>query len=554
MIKTTTRKWIRLSMLLSALVSQSVLADTLYVNNVKGRTLNADGKLVSFTSILIEDGKVKSLDPTHDNVKADRTLDGRGVFLLPGLIDAHGHLLGLGANLLEVNLRESTSAGDAAARVKSYALANPNQFWITGRGWNQELWSDKAFPSAADLDSIISNKPIWLTRVDGHAGWANTKALELAGITATTPSPAGGLIAKDSNGQPSGILVDNAMALVEKHIPKADASVYTNQLNAAGEHLLSLGITSMHDAGIDQSVYEFYLAQAAKGQLPLRVYAMLSATDPNLKMMLGNGLVRSHDDMLFVRSVKAYGDGALGSRGAALIKPYSDAPRTHGLLLTQPEDMDELFTTVLGAGFQLNYHAIGDRANRLALDAFERTFKTIDADHLRHRIEHAQVINVDDINRFVTLGILPSMQPTHATSDMNMAVARIGKRRMAGAYAWKTLLESGIPLPLGSDFPVELANPFYGLHAAVTRQNRDNQPVKGWYEHEALTIEQAFKGFTLDAAYGGHMEDNIGSLVPGKWADFILVDQDIFAVPAQDIWKTQVIQTWLAGEKVFDAN
>ena len=554
MIKTTTRKWIRLSMLLSALVSQSVLADTLYVNNVKGRTLNADGKLVSFTSILIEDGKVKSLDPTHDNVKADRTLDGRGVFLLPGLIDAHGHLLGLGANLLEVNLRESTSAGDAAARVKSYALANPNQFWITGRGWNQELWSDKAFPSAADLDSIISNKPIWLTRVDGHAGWANTKALELAGITATTPSPAGGLIAKDSNGQPSGILIDNAMALVEKHIPKADASVYTNQLNAAGEHLLSLGITSMHDAGIDQSVYEFYLAQAAKGQLPLRVYAMLSATDPNLKMMLGNGLVRSHDDMLFVRSVKAYGDGALGSRGAALIKPYSDAPRTHGLLLTQPEDMDELFTTVLGAGFQLNYHAIGDRANRLALDAFERTFKTIDADHLRHRIEHAQVINVDDINRFVTLGILPSMQPTHATSDMNMAVARIGKRRMAGAYAWKTLLESGIPLPLGSDFPVELANPFYGLHAAVTRQNRDNQPVKGWYEHEALTIEQAFKGFTLDAAYGGHMEDNIGSLVPGKWADFILVDQDIFAVPAQDIWKTQVIQTWLAGEKVFDAN
>lgn len=423
MIKTTTRKWIRLSMLLSALVSQSVLADTLYVNNVKGRTLNADGKLVSFTSILIEDGKVKSLDPTNDNVKADRTLDGRGVFLLPGLIDAHGHLLGLGANLLEVNLRESTSASDAAARVKSYALANPNQFWITGRGWNQELWSDKAFPSAADLDSIISNKPIWLTRVDGHAGWANTKALELAGITATTPSPAGGLIAKDSNGQPSGILIDNAMALVEKHIPKADASVYTNQLNAAGEHLLSLGITSMHDAGIDQSVYEFYLAQAAKGQLPLRVYAMLSATDPNLKMMLGNGLVKSHDDMLFVRSVKAYGDGALGSRGAALIKPYSDAPRTHGLLLTQPEDMDELFTTVLGAGFQLNYHAIGDRANRLALDAFERTFKTIDADHLRHRIEHAQVINVDDINRFVTLGILPSMQPTHATSDMNMAVA-----------------------------------------------------------------------------------------------------------------------------------
>ena len=552
MIKTTKWKWRCLAALGALLVSTSSYAETVLVTNIKGKTLNKTGDLVSFSSMLIDDGKVVSLNPNPNN--ADTVIDGQGNYLLPGLIDAHGHLLGLGANLLEVNLRDSTSAEDAVKSVQEYVFANPNQAWITGRGWNQELWSDKAFPTAADLDSAIKNKPVWLTRVDGHAGWANSKALELAGITPDTPSPAGGLIAKDSEGNLTGIVIDNAMALIEKHIPKADATVYSNQLNAAGQHLLSLGITSMHDAGVDQSVYEFYLAQAAQSKLPLRVYAMLSATDPNLKMMLGNGIVRSSDDMLFVRSVKAYGDGALGSRGAALIKPYSDAPRTHGLLLTQPEDMDELYTTVLGSGFQLNYHAIGDRANRLALDAFERTFKTIDADHLRHRIEHAQVINVDDIKRFVALGILPSMQPTHATSDMNMAVARIGKNRMAGAYAWKTLLESGIALPLGSDFPVELANPFYGLHAAVTRQNRENQPVKGWYEHEALTIEQAFKGFTLDAAYGGHMEDTIGSLEPGKWADFILVDQDIFSVPASDIWKTHVIQTWIAGNKVFDAN
>ena len=552
MIKTTKWKWRCLAALGALLVSISSYAETVLVTNIKGKTLNKTGDLVSFSSMLIDDGKVVSLNPNPNN--ADTVINGQGNYLLPGLIDAHGHLLGLGANLLEVNLRDSTSAEDAVKSVQEYVFANPNHPWITGSGWNQELWSDKAFPTAADLDSAIKNKPVWLTRVDGHAGWANSKALELAGITPDTPSPAGGLIAKDSEGNLTGIVIDNAMALIEKHIPKADATVYSNQLNAAGQHLLSLGITSMHDAGVDQSVYEFYLAQAAQSKLPLRLYAMLSATDPNLKMMLGNGIVRSSDDMLFVRSVKAYGDGALGSRGAALIKPYSDAPRTHGLLLTQPEDMDELYTTVLGSGFQLNYHAIGDRANRLALDAFDRTFKTIDAGHLRHRIEHAQVINVDDIKRFVALGILPSMQPTHATSDMNMAVARIGKNRMAGAYAWKTLLESGIALPLGSDFPVELANPFYGLHAAVTRQNRENQPVKGWYEHEALTIEQAFKGFTLDAAYGGHMEDTIGSLEPGKWADFILVDQDIFSVPASDIWKTHVIQTWIAGNKVFDAN
>ena len=243
----------------------------------------------------------------------------------------------------------------------------------------------------------------------------------------------------------------------------------------------------------------------------------------------------------------------MADTGAAMMKPYSDAPNEHGLLLTQPEDFKPLFEQVLGAGFQLNFHAIGDKANHLALNQFEESFKTVGGKALRNRIEHAQVVAVKDLSRFAGLGVLPSMQPTHATSDMNMAEDRVGKDRIKGAYAWKTFIESGIALPLGSDFPVELANPFYGLHAAVTRQDRHNQPVKGWHPEEALTIEQAFRGFTLDAAYAAHMEDTLGTLTEGKWADFLLIDQDIFSIDVKDIWKTNVLQTWVAGEKRYES-
>ena len=521
------------------------------VNNVKGYTLDEAGKRISFTNMVIEEGKVLALDVQPDNHHIDEVIDGEGKVMLPGLIDAHGHLLGLGANLLEVNLRDSKSAKHAASMVADYAFANTTQDWITGRGWNQELWSDRAFPRAQDLDNVVSDRPVFLTRVDGHAAWVNSKAMALAGITKDTPSPVGGEILKDSDGNPTGVFIDNAAALIEAYLPSASSEIYEQQLHAAGEHLLANGVTAMHDAGVNREVYDFYLKEAVEGDLPVRIYAMISATDPDLKTLLANGPIRDKEDFLSIRSVKAYGDGALGSRGAALLSPYSDAPHQHGLLLTQPQDMTPLFTTVIGAGFQLNYHAIGDKANHVALNEFEKTFAAIGGSELRNRIEHAQVIAPEDLARFAELDVLPSMQPTHTTSDKNMAEDRIGKDRMKGAYAWQTLLESGIPLPLGSDFPVELANPFYGLHAAVTRQDRNNQPVKGWYAHEALTLDQAFRGFTLDAAYAGHMEDTLGTLTPGKWADFILVDQDIFTIDKKDIWKTQVQATYIAGKNVY---
>lgn len=536
---------------LLSLMSTQLIAATL-IDNITGYTLTQKGELISFKQLLIDNGKVLALDPKTTPSDTTR-VDGRGKYLLPGLIDAHGHLMGLGDNLLLVDLRDATSEQDAAKKVAAYAFAHPDQTWISGQGWNQELWPDRAFPSAASLDKTLGSRPAWLTRVDAHAGWANSVALKLAGIDENTPDPVGGKIVRRPDGKPSGVLIDNAMSLVTDIMPQANAEQYAQQLEAAGNHLLSLGVTSMHDAGIEHRLYDFYLKRAAEGTLPIRIYAMISATDPLLADMLSNGYVNSKDDFLSIRSVKAYGDGALGSRGAALLAPYSDAPHQSGLMLTQPEDFASLFTQVISAGFQLNFHAIGDRANHLALAQFEETFKSIGGKALRNRIEHAQVIAPEDLPKFAELGVLPSMQPTHATSDKNMAESRIGKARMKGAYAWQTLLKSGIALPLGSDFPVELANPFYGIHAAVTRQDRNNQPVKGWYPEEALTREQAFRGFTLDAAYAGHQEDKIGTLTPGKWADFILVDKDMFTIPEQDLWKITVLQTWVAGNKVYSA-
>ncbi|WJG08980.1 amidohydrolase [Aliiglaciecola sp. LCG003] len=544
-----------LAILLISALSFLAQAKPTIVGNVKGYTLSNSGALIQFSHIAFEGGKVLAIgDPTLLNQFQDNIfIDGKQKTLIPGLIDSHGHMLGLGATLLQVDVREDASAQKAAMHVRDYAAKNPQLNWVIGSGWNQVLWPDKAFPTAKQLDEYISDTPVWLERVDGHAGWANSKALELAGVDRNSVDPPGGKIVKDQQGNPTGVLIDTAMSLVEKYLPKADTVFYQASLDAATAHLLSLGITSMHDAGISQSVYDFYQNQAAQNQLKVRIYAMLAATDPNIESMLKAGYINAQNDFLSIRSVKVYGDGALGSRGAALFEDYSDAPHNRGLLVTQENQLKPLFDLVLGSKFQLNYHAIGDRANRLALDNFEQTFKSLGGEDLRNRVEHTQVISLDDIPRFKLLNIIPAMQPTHATSDMNMAEDRIGKDRLRGAYAWQRFVAQGSPLALGSDFPVELANPFYGLHAAVTRQDRNNQPDDGWIPSQSLTLLQAFKGFTIDGAYAAHQEQKLGGLTEGKWADFILIDRDIFSIPPEDIWKTQVLETWVAGSQVFSA-
>jgi hypothetical protein len=524
-----------------------------HITNVRGYTLDNNGQLIAFSNLVFDGGKVIAIGNQEliTSYPTATLIDGNNKVLLPGLIDAHGHIMGLGETLLEVDLRDIGSAALAAQKVRDYANQNSDLAWITGRGWNQVLWPDKAFPTAKQLDEYISDRPVMLSRVDGHASWVNSKALALAGITKETLDPPGGKIVRDASGNPTGVLIDNADLLLTEHLPKSSTESLKSKLNAAGKHLLSVGITSAHDAGIGQSVYDYYQQRVAEHTLPVRIYPMIAATDPNLSAMLEKGFVQDQYDYLSIRSVKAYGDGALGSRGAALLAPYSDAPENSGLLLTRKSEFKPLFDLVLGHGFQLNFHAIGDRANRMVLDQFEDSFKRVGGQELRNRVEHAQVVAVEDIPRFLSLKIIPSMQPTHATSDKNMAEDRIGAERLKGAYAWHSFLKQGSPLAFGSDFPVELANPFYGLHAAVTRQDRDNQPVDGWIPEEALSVLQAFRAFTLDAAYAAHQEKILGGLTPGKWADFILVDQDIFKVESKDIWRTQVLQTWIGGEQRF---
>ncbi|GHB66836.1 amidohydrolase [Psychrosphaera saromensis] len=532
-------------------ISTSALSQTTLVHNVKGYTYLNNGQLAEFSAIVFEDGKVITTGANlQKNYPDALVIDGKGKTLLPGLIDGHGHYLGLGFNLLQVDVRDIASKQKTAFKVAQYAKANPELNWIKGRGWNQVLWPSKEFPTAKDLDEYVADKPVVLGRVDGHAVWLNSKAMSLAGITRNTISPDGGEIVKDKTGEPTGILIDNAENLLWENVPKQTDAERLAAFNKVNQHLLGLGITSVHDAGIDHNTYHFLQDQIKAENFKVRVYAMLAATDDKLEEMLKHGYISDDNELLSIRSVKIYGDGALGSRGAAMLSAYHDDPKNTGLLLTKPDRLRELYKIIFNYDFQINIHAIGDRANKIALDEFEFAFKNkASSKNLRNRIEHAQVIQLEDIPRFKALDILPSMQPTHATSDKNMAQDRIGAQRLKGAYAWQTFLKQGSKVIAGSDFPVELANPFFGLHAAVTRQDRKNLPEQGWIKEESLTIEQAFKAFTLDAAYGAHQDKTLGGLEQGKWADFILIDQDIFTIEAKDIWKTKVLETWVAGKK-----
>lgn len=540
-----------LALLISGCFTLSAHAAPVLISNIKGYGFDDQRQLLSFSELVFDDstGKVlaRGQGIAKDFPEASK-IDGQGRTLLPGLIDGHGHVLGLGQNLSQVDLRESSSEAQAVAKTAAFAKANPQAQWILGRGWNQVLWPSQQFPAKHLLDEVIKDKPVWLSRVDGHAGWANSKALQLAGISKDSIDPQGGQIVRDANGEPTGVLIDNAMLMLEKQIPAINEAERVSALNAAFNHLLSLGITSTHDAGIDAANLATYQQLRQAKQLPLRLYPMLSATDPALEAWLKAGPVDDPLDFLDVRSVKIYGDGALGSRGAALLAPYSDKPKEKGLLVTQPDKLTAVMKLTIDAGFQANVHAIGDYANQLALDRFESLQTEVQRKAGRHRIEHAQIVAPKDLPRFAVLHVLPSMQPTHATSDKNMAGARLGVARLRGAYAWRSLVDDGNRIVGGSDYPVELANPFFGIHAAVTRQDQQNQPAGGWLPEQKLTLVEALRSFTVDAAYGAFQDQTMGSLAPGMWADFILVDRDIVKVAPEQLWQTKVLATYVGGE------
>ena len=546
-------------LVLAALGSLPAMADTV-IDNANGYTLNAKGDLVQFTAMAFDDqGRIIAVGGSADvagKAKNARRIDMQGRTVLPGLIDAHGHVFGLGQQLTQLDLFSTTSLEQALKFIGDYARANPNHAWIRGRGWNQENWKLGRFPTAAELDAVVSDRPVWLERVDGHAGWANRRALALAGITKTTPDPVGGKIVRDANGEATGVLVDAAQELVAKVLPQQTEAEGRVMLDRALQEIARVGLTSVHDAGIGVGEDRLYRAYADQGKLTARVYAMIGGTDKDFDELSKNGPLKEYGKGMYaLRSVKLYSDGALGSRGAALIKPYSDEPHSHGLLFFNMAQMDAKMAKAMRKGYQVNVHAIGDAGNRQILDIYKKELGVPKSGkggaNARHRIEHAQVVTLDDIPRFKTLGIIPSMQPTHATSDKNMAETRVGPERIKGAYAWRSFLHQGSRIACGSDFPVEAPNPFFGIHAAVTRQDAQGQPVAGWYPNQAMSLKEAFRCFTLDAAYAGHQENSLGSLEAGKQADFIVIDRDLFRMPTYDIHKTGVLETWVAGKQVF---
>jgi len=484
--------------------------------------------------------------------KGTRIVDLQGRTLTPGLSDAHCHLYGLGKSLESVNLRDVKSADAAAQLVFEASKSLEPGEWATGRGWDQNLWEGQNFPNKATLDAVLPKRPVALRRVDGHALWANSAALALAGVDSTTTDPAGGTIERDAKGNPTGVFIDNAMSLVERKLPKPSDTVIKRRILAAAKVATSVGITSVHEMGISDSVVSVYRGLASEGRLPLRVYALL-AGDADVVASLHTRVPevdRDGTQFFVLRAIKLFADGALGSRGAAMLAPYSDDPENSGLWITSPEELNASAVAVANAGWQLGVHAIGDAANRAVLDAFEAANSAVPDTELRFRVEHAQILAAEDIPRFAKLGVIASMQPTHATSDMPWAEKRIGAERIAGAYVWRSILDSGAHLAAGSDFPVERVAPLLGVYAAVTRQDADGTPAGGWLPEQRMTLEEAIRAFTAEAAYAAFVEDYRGILKPGFVADLTVFDRKL--QPDATLLQTEVDMTVVGGAVMFE--
>jgi predicted amidohydrolase YtcJ len=487
---------------------------------------------------------------------ATRVIDLGGNTVIPGLIDAHAHLLGFGALLRQVNLAGAESYEEVVARVTEWAkTAKPGE-WIAGRGWDQTRWPSKEFPTHDALSRALPNNPVALARIDGHALLVNKKAMDLAGITARTRDPVGGRIIRYASGAPSGVFIDNAEALIDKAVPAPSREEKRRAILAAIAECNRWGLVGIHDAGQDASTISIYEELAKAGNFNLRNYVMISdpgdlgAAARNTYLMRGPQSAL-YGGKLWTRGIKLYADGALGSRGAALLAPYADEPTNSGLIRSQPEHIALMAEMGLRRGFQVAVHAIGDRGNRIALDAFESALRKVPTANHRFRIEHAQVISLDDIPRFARLGVIPSMQATHQTSDMRWAEARVGPDRIRGAYAWRSLLNTGVIIPNGTDFPVEEVNPLLTFHAAVTRQDPAGTPPGGWYPENKMTRPEALQSMTIWPAYAGFQESVMGSLTPGKYADFVVLDRDIMRVPEAEILSARVLSTWLGGKQVY---
>ena len=509
------------------------------------QTPQVNWSVVTASGLIVDVGPTDAIRTAHPEA---RVIDVHGTTVMPGMTDAHGHLYGLGLSLDTVNVVGAPSFQDVVARVRERAQRAAPGEWILGRGWDQNRWADKQFPTAAPLDAAITDHPVWIRRVDGHAGVANSAAMRAAGVMAATPDPEGGRILRDPSGRPTGVFIDGAQQLIDSKVPQPSAQLRKARLLEAARKVAENGLTEMHDAGAEQATITAIRELIDEHKFPIRVYLMLTDDAELLNSWLTHKPLIGYGGRLTVRSVKMYADGALGSRGAAMLAPYSDDPTNTGLLVSKPEHMLAVARRARAAGYQVNTHAIGDRGVRNVLDAYEQAgAKPAD----RFRIEHFQVVAPSDFSRLAQHGIIASMQPTHATSDMPWAEARVGPERIKGAYAWRTVLNSGARLALGSDFPVEDVNPFFGLYSAVTRQDQQGNPPGGWYPDQKLTLAEAIRGFTADAAYAAFEESSRGTIEPGKLADLTIVEGDLYVMPPSQLFSTTVRYTVVGGDVVY---
>jgi predicted amidohydrolase YtcJ len=542
-----------LLLLAAPLAAQPAPADLVVVN---ARIYTADQTRPVARALAVRDGKILFVGSVRgaEALAGPRTerWDLEGATVIPGMVDAHVHLLGLGQSLRIVDLRGTRSYDEVIARVAERARQARSGEWIRGRAWDQNDWPVQEFPTHEALTRAVPDHPVYLTRVDGHAALVNARALELAGVTAATPDPEGGRFIRDAAGNPTGVLIDRAQGIVSRVIPAESRDETKAATLAAIAELNRWGLTGVHDAGASEDVIAVFEELAKAGPYNLRHYVMIRDDETTLTRIMARGPRSAlYDGRLWVRAIKITADGALGSRGARLLEDYADEPGNRGLFTADSALMRRVAAQALRSGFQLNIHAIGDGANRRVLDIFEDALREVPtADH-RFRIEHAQILSYQDIPRFAELDVVPSMQGSHQTSDMYWVPTRIGWNRSQGAYAWRSLLETGVVIPNGSDLPVEASNPLISFKAFVTRADASGYPPGGWFPAQKTTREEALLSMTLWPAYAAFMEDVSGSLTPGKFADFVVLDRDIMTIDDAQILDTQVELTVLGGRQVY---
>ena len=535
------------------------------IDNVNGIALDASGKVVRFRALLIDDeGKVEKLlpgryedPPRKKKLKKgeswpkgpDFKLDGAGKTLIPGLIDAHGHVMDMGLAFITLDLSGTGSLAEAQARIRAYAAANPARKWIIGTGWNQESWGLGRFPTAADLDAAVSDVPVWLEHADGHAGWANSLAMRAANVTATAKAPPGGRI-EMAGGKPSGLFVDKAMDLIQKAAPPPAPKDRDIALEKAQQALLANGVTGIADMGTSIEDWQAFRRSADRGALRVRIISYALGLD-NMVMIAGpEPTPWLYDDHLRMGGLNLVLDGALASRGAWLKTGYADAPGQRGMELIPSTQLRNMMSRAAMDNFQIAVDAVGDAANSELLDAITELGQTYKGDR-RWRIEQAQIVDPSDLPRFGQNGIVASMQPARAVADRRMATARLGEARISGAYAWKAMLDNRVPLTFGSDVPTETPNPFVGMAVAMSREDDAGQPTGGWMPQQRVSFEAALDGYTRQAAFAGFAEQRFGSLIPGQRADFVIIDRDISVSRPADIRATQVLETWIGGKRVY---